>query len=122
VLRVDMRHTAQKNASEQAPWVYRLFLHPMTRASDHSAGLHVRRKMSERQRRADIGTANAVTRGVNIFAVRNRSLAQNYMEYKQVPPLVIRRVLDNSSPRRTPSADQVISEAIIPSSRTHAGD
>jgi hypothetical protein len=78
--------------------------------------------MSERQRRADIGTANAVARGVNIFAVRNRSLAQNYMEYKQVPPLVIRRILDNASPRRAPSADQAISEAIIPSSRTHAGE
>jgi len=78
--------------------------------------------MSERQRRSDIGTANAVTRGVNILAVRNRSLAQNYMEYKHVPPGVITRVLDDPSSRRTPRAEQVISEAIIPSSPSHTDE
>lgn len=74
-------------------------------------------KTSERQRRTDIDTANAVTRGINILAVRNRSLAQNYMEHKQVPPAVIARVLDAPWARRAPSAEQVISEAIIPSSQ-----
>ena len=78
--------------------------------------------MSERQRRSDIATANAVARGVNIFTVRNRALAQNYMEYKQVPPVVIRRVLDDLAPRRAPNADQVVSEAIVPTSRTRDGD
>lgn len=78
--------------------------------------------MSERQRRSDIGTANAVARGVNIFAVRNRSLAQNYMEYKRVPLVVIRRVLDNGAPRRAQSADQAVSEAIVPASRTPGSD
>lgn len=72
--------------------------------------------MSERQRRTDGGTAKAVTRGVNILAVRNRSLAQNYMQFKHVPARVIARVLDNPSSRRRPTAEQAISEAITPSS------
>lgn len=71
--------------------------------------------MSERQRRSDVLTAKAVTRGVNILAVRNRALAQNYMEHKQVPPGVITRVLDHPASRRTPSGEQVVSEAITPS-------
>ena len=71
--------------------------------------------MGERQRRTDIGTANAVTRGVNILTVRNRSLAQNYMEYKLVPPVVIRRVLEVGAARRAPSPEQAVSEAISPS-------
>lgn len=72
-------------------------------------------KTSERQRRSDIGTAKAVARGVNILAVRNRALAQHYMEYKRVPPGVITRVLDYPLSRRTPSAEQAVSEAITPS-------
>jgi hypothetical protein len=72
--------------------------------------------MSGRQRRFDVATANAVTRGVNILAVRTRSLAQNYMEYKHVDPTVITRVLDDPSSRRRPNAEQEISEAILPSS------
>lgn len=71
--------------------------------------------MSERQKRSDVGTAKAVARGVNIQAVRNRSLAQHYMEYKHVPSSVITRVLNNPAARRAPSAEQVISEAITPS-------
>lgn len=71
--------------------------------------------MSERQKRNDMGTANVVTRGINILAVRNRFLAQNYMEVKNVPPGVIGRVLDNPASRRAPSAEQVISEALTPS-------
>jgi hypothetical protein len=74
--------------------------------------------MGERQRRSDIDTANAVARGVNIFAVRNHSLARHYMEYKQVPPRVIRRVLDEGAPRRAQNADQAVSEAIAPSAGT----
>jgi len=34
--------------------------------------------MSERQRRVDCGTAKAVARGVNILAVRNRTLAPTW--------------------------------------------
>jgi hypothetical protein len=71
--------------------------------------------MSERQRRVDCGTAKAVARGVNILAVRNRSLALNYMEYKRVPKGVIVRVLDNPASRRMPSTEQLITEAITPS-------
>jgi hypothetical protein len=78
--------------------------------------------MGERQRRSDIGTANAVARGVNISAVRNRSLAQNYMEYKLVPSVVITRVLEVGARRRPPSANQAVSEAIVPSSEMDAGD
>lgn len=71
--------------------------------------------MSERQRRVDCSTAKAVARGVNILAIRNRSLALRYMEYKRVPMGVIVRVLDNPASRRTPSTEQLISEAITPS-------
>lgn len=70
---------------------------------------------NERQRRSDSDTANAVMRGVNILAVRNRSLARKYMQYKQVPAHVIERVLDQPEARRAPSAEQAISEAIVPS-------
>lgn len=73
-------------------------------------------QMSERQRRVDCSTAKAVARGVNILAVRNRSLALNYMEYKRVPTGVILRVLDNPASRRMPSTEQLTSEAIAPSS------
>lgn len=79
-------------------------------------------KMSERQRRVDCGTAKAVARGVNILAVRNRTLAQNYMEYKRVPTGVIVRVLDNPTLRRMPSTEQLISEAITPSTPPQDGD
>jgi hypothetical protein len=72
--------------------------------------------MSERQKRSDVGTANSVARGVNILASRNRSLAQNYMEYKHVPPEVIERVLDSPASRRAPSTEQLVSEAITPTS------
>jgi hypothetical protein len=71
--------------------------------------------MSERQKRTDIGTANVVTRAINILAVRNRSLAQHYMECNDVPAGVVQRVLDQPGSRRAPSAEQVISEAITPS-------
>jgi len=71
--------------------------------------------MSERQRRVDCSTARAVARGINILAVRNRSLALIYMEYKRVPTAVIARVLDNPASRRIPSTEQLISEAITPS-------
>jgi hypothetical protein len=74
--------------------------------------------MSERQKRIDGGTAKAVTRGINILAVRNRAVAQNYMEYKRVPSTVIARVLGNPASRRVPSTEQLISEAITPSSQT----
>lgn len=78
--------------------------------------------MSERQKRTDIDTANVVTRGVNILAVRNRSLAQNYMECKDVPACVVQRVLDQPGSRRAPSAAQVISEALTPSPSGQRGD
>jgi hypothetical protein len=71
--------------------------------------------MSERQKRTDIGTANAVARGINILAVRNRAVARHYMEYNHVPGTVIGRVLDNPAARRAPSAEQAVSEAITPS-------
>jgi hypothetical protein len=71
--------------------------------------------MNERQRRSDIGTAKAVARGVNIESVRNRALAQKYMEYRRVPSGVIARVLDKPLLRRAPSTDQLVSEAITPS-------
>ncbi|MEW6369527.1 MAG: hypothetical protein AB1584_01220 [Pseudomonadota bacterium] len=70
--------------------------------------------MSPRQQRTDTGTANAVVRGVNIQAVRNRALAQSYMAYKHVPARVIERVLDHPSLRRQPNAEQAVSEAITP--------
>lgn len=72
--------------------------------------------MSERQKRSDIGTAKVVTRGINILAVRNRVLAQNYMRVNRVPQGVIERVLDRPSSRRATSPEQLISEAIVPSS------
>lgn len=75
----------------------------------------------ERQRRSDIGTAKAVARGINILSVRNRSLAQKYMEFRHVPSRVISRVLDHPLLRRAPSTDQMVSEAITPSPR-QAGD
>jgi hypothetical protein len=71
--------------------------------------------MSERQRRVDAGTANVVARGINILAVRNRSVAQHYMDYHHIPPAVIARVLDNPAARRMPSTEQLMSEAIRPS-------
>lgn len=69
----------------------------------------------ERQKRVDSRAANAVARGLNILAVRNRSLARNYMEHKRVPPEVIARVLDHPALRRRQSEDQLTSEAITPS-------
>jgi hypothetical protein len=77
--------------------------------------------MSERQKRTDIGTANAVTRGINILAVRNRVVAQNYMRVNHVPQGVIERVLDRPAARRATSPQQLISEAIIPSSPDKGG-
>jgi hypothetical protein len=71
-------------------------------------------EMSERQKRTDIVTANAVTRGINILAVRNRFVAQNYMRVNNVPQGVIERVLDQPASRRVASPEQLISEAIIP--------
>ena len=70
--------------------------------------------MSERQRRSDIDTANAVARGVNIQDVRGPVLAWRYMRYKGVPDTVIGRVLADRSSRRDPSPEQIISEAITP--------
>ena len=70
--------------------------------------------MSERQRRTDIETANMVTRGINILKVRDRPVARHYMDYMEVPEDVIARVLDHPELRRTPSAEQVMSEAIVP--------
>jgi len=72
--------------------------------------------MNERQRRTDTDTANVVTRALNILAVRGRVLARHYLEVKHVSPDVIGRVLDSPAARRTPSAQQLISEAITPSS------
>lgn len=70
--------------------------------------------MSERQRRTDIETANVVMRGINILTVRDRAVARHYMDYMDVPADVITRVLDHPELRRTPSAEQVVSEAIVP--------
>jgi hypothetical protein len=70
--------------------------------------------MSERQRRCDEDTANAVARGVNILAIRGWSLAQRYMQHKHVPEAVIERVLGDPRWRRNPSPEQSISEAITP--------
>jgi ribosomal protein S8E len=77
--------------------------------------------MSERQKRTDIATANAVTRGINILAVRNRAVAQNYMRVNNVPQGVIERVLDRPAARRATNPEQLISEAIIPSSPGNEG-
>lgn len=70
--------------------------------------------MTDRQRRGDEATANAVARGLNILAVRNARLARRYMEYKRVPATVIARVLAEPASRRRESAEQAISEAITP--------
>lgn len=78
--------------------------------------------MSERQKRTDIGTANVVARGINIMAVRNRLLAQNYMRVNNVPQGVIERVLDRPASRRAASPQQLISEAILPSPPDTGGD
>jgi hypothetical protein len=71
--------------------------------------------MSERQRRSNEPTANAVARGLNILAVRNAELARNYMRHKDVPDHVIARVLGHPELRRRESHEQSISEAITPS-------
>jgi len=71
--------------------------------------------MSERQRRSDEPTANAVARGLNILAVRDADVARRYMQHKCVPDHVIERVLDRPGLRRRESAAQSISEAITPS-------
>lgn len=71
--------------------------------------------MSERQRRNDEITANAVARGLNILAVRNAALATHYMKSKSVPAKVIKRVIRRPKLRRRESADQSVSEAITPS-------
>ncbi|WP_426161879.1 hypothetical protein [Pseudoduganella sp. R-34] len=81
----------------------------------HQYVQHIGPEMNERQKRSDIGTAKAVARGVNIESVRNRALAQKYMEYRRVPSDVIARVLDKPLLRRAPSTDQLVSEAITPS-------
>lgn len=71
--------------------------------------------MSERQRRSDMATANAVARGLNILGVRGDALARRYMRHKGVPDAVIVRVIAEPAMRRLASAEQSISEAIIPS-------
>jgi hypothetical protein len=78
---------------------------------DHGGWMH----MSERQRRSDEPTANAVARGLNILAVRDAEVARRYMRHKHVPDHVIERVLDHPQLRRHESAAQSISEAITPS-------
>jgi hypothetical protein len=70
--------------------------------------------MRERQQRSDETTANAVARGVNILAVRDRSVARHYMEFQGVPEHVIVRVLDQPQLRRASSPEQRVSEAIVP--------
>jgi hypothetical protein len=70
--------------------------------------------VTDRQRRNDQATANAVARGLNILAVRSAKLARRYMEYKHVPDAVIARVLTEPSLRRRESAGQADSEAITP--------
>lgn len=72
--------------------------------------------MTERQRRADTATANAVARGMNILSIRGAGPARHYMEYKRVPCLVIARTLAQPRLRRTLSAEQAVSEAITPAS------
>lgn len=70
--------------------------------------------MSERQRRSDVATANAVARGVNILGVRNANVAQRYMHHMGVPDAVIARVIGKPEARRAPSPEQAVSEAITP--------
>jgi hypothetical protein len=76
--------------------------------------------MSERQQRTDMATANAVARGLNILGVRGEAIAQSYMRHKGVPDAVIARVIAEPALRRPASAEQSISEAIIPSPRGEA--
>jgi len=71
--------------------------------------------MTERQRRADEATANAVARGLNILGIRNAALAQRYMRHMGVPDAVIARVIAKPEARRRQSAGQSVSEAITPS-------
>jgi hypothetical protein len=71
--------------------------------------------MSERQRRTDDTTANAVARGLNILEIRDPALAQRYMRHKGVPDAVIARVIAEPEARRQQSAGQSVSEAITPS-------
>ena len=71
--------------------------------------------MSERQRRTDEATANAVARGLNILGVRNAALAQRYMRHMGVPDAVIARVIAEPEARRRESVGQSVSEAITPS-------
>jgi len=77
--------------------------------------------MTERQRRSDEATANAVARGLNILSVRNADLARRYMEHKQVPLQVIHRVLTCPDLRRRLSPEQSVSEAITPSPPDESG-
>jgi hypothetical protein len=56
------------------------------------------------------------------MAVRNRFVAQNYMRVNNVPQGVIERVLDRPALRRAASAQQMISEAILPSPPDSGGD
>jgi hypothetical protein len=70
--------------------------------------------MNVRQKRSDSSTANVVARGINILAVRDRLVARRYMDYHHVPAAVIERVLDHPGSRRTPTAEQLRSEAIRP--------
>ena len=70
--------------------------------------------MHVRQRRNDESTANAVTRGLNILAVRDAVQARRYMEFKGVPADVIERVLVQPAVCRKPTAAQLVSEAITP--------
>lgn len=79
-------------------------------------------EMIQRQKRIDNDTANAVARGVNIMAVRDRSVARHYMEHHDVPAAVIERVLDRPAVRRMPSAEQLRSEAISPLTSCPADD
>jgi hypothetical protein len=70
--------------------------------------------MNQRQRRSNEDMAKAVTRGVNIMAVRGWSVAQRYMEHKHVPERVIARVLAQPEQRRKPSPEHLETEAITP--------
>lgn len=112
--RIDAWHDGEKVLGEVELCVYRVPLNQTMRRA--TRGQDEMTETSTRQRRSDVETAKAVARGVNILAVRNRSLAQHYMECMHVPPAVIARVLDDPASRRAPSAEQAISEAISPSS------
>jgi hypothetical protein len=52
--------------------------------------------------------------------VRGEAIAQSYMRHKGVPDAVIARVIAEPALRRPASAEQSISEAIIPSPRGEA--